>query len=166
MRSPPLTRALAVLALLAVLGALFVGYGATPADPARNDYANEEPLLDDYDAAVGESVELSGEVVGVDPVVIVVENPAGEPLELRITNVDEPVTEGEDLRVFGTVEPDATIEAERTLVREPWESLYMYAASLLGGGWVFVRFVRGWRIDTDEWAFVQRDAPLTIGGRD
>lgn len=161
--SPPM-RALGVIALCCVLVALFVGYGATMPDPTRNDYANEEPLLADYDAAVGEKVELSGEVVGVDPVVIAVENPAGEPLELRISNVDEPVAEGENLRVFGTVEPAATIGAERTLVREPWESLYMYAVSLLGGSWVFVRFVRGWRIDTDEWAFVPRETPLRLRG--
>lgn len=160
----PATRALGVVVLCCVLATLFVGYGATSPDPERNDYANEDLLLDDYDAAVGERVEVSGTVASADPVVMTVEDPTGEPLELRVTNVDEPVADGESLRVFGTVEPDATIEAERTLVREPWESTYMYAVSLLGGTWVLVRFVRGWRLDTDEWAFVPRDGPLRLRG--
>jgi hypothetical protein len=158
-----LPRALVVLALLAVLGVLFVGYGATPPDHDRNDYPDERSLIGDYDAQIGEYVELSGPVVATDPVVIDPETPAGEPFELRIESVDEPVAEGENLRVFGTVGPDATIDAERTLVREPWESIYMYAVSVLAGGWVFVRFVRGWRLDTDEWAFVPREEPLRWG---
>lgn len=163
--SPP-ARAFAVLALCCVLGALFVGYGATTPDPTRNDYPNERLLIEDPDDAVGQQVELSGEVVVVDPVLIAVENPTGDPLELRVTNVDEPVAEGEELRVFGTVGPDMSIAAQRTLVREPWESSYMYAVSLLGGMWALGRFVRGWRVDTDEWAFVQREAPLGLRGWD
>lgn len=164
MRNAPLTRALAVLALLAVLGALFVGYGVAPADPDRHDYPDEEALIDDYGAHVGDRVELSGPVVATDPVMIDPGTPAGEPFELRIENVDEPVSEGENLRVFGIVEPDRTIEAEETLVREPWEFAYMYGVSLLAGGWLLARFVRGWRVDTDEWAFVPREEPLRLRG--
>ncbi|WP_122089284.1 hypothetical protein [Halalkalicoccus subterraneus] len=161
--SPP-ARVLAVITLCCVLGALFVGYGATTADPTRNDYPNERLLIEDPDDAIGQQVELSGAVVAVDPVVIAVENPTGDPLELRVTNVNEPVAEGEELRVFGTVESDTSIAAQRTLVREPWESSYMYVVSLLGGTWTLVRFIRGWRIDTDEWAFVQRKTPLGLRG--
>lgn len=166
MRSTPLTRALAALALLTVLGALFVGYGATPPDPDRHDYPDEVALIDDYDAHVGDRVELSGPVVATDPVVIDPGTPAGGPFELRIEGVEEPVSEGEDLRVFGVVGPDRTIDAEDTLVREPWEFAYMYAASLLAGGWLLARFVRDWRVDVDEWAFVPREEPLRLRGRD
>lgn len=151
-----------MIALLLVLGVLLVANGATGYDPDRNHYPDEEPLVEDYDAYVGERVELSGAVVGVDPVVIDAETPAGDPFELRIENVDEPVNEGDRLSVFGTVEPDHTIEAERTLVREPWEIAYMYGISLLAGLWVLARFVREWRISTDEWAFVPREEPLEV----
>lgn len=155
-------RALAVLVLLLVLAVLFVGHGATGYDPERNHYPDEEQLVEDYDAYVGERVDLSGEVVNEDPVVIDAGTPAGDSFELRIENVDEPVSEGERLSVFGTVEPDRTIEAERTLVREPWEITYMYGISLLAGLWVLARFVREWRISTDEWAFVPREEPLDV----
>lgn len=164
--SPParVRRAVAILVLLAVLGALFVAAGTDTPNPAANDYPGEDEVGPSPATYVGERVSLSGRVVAADPVRIEVEYGTGETFTVTVTGVDRPVSVGDHLSAFGTLTNESTLAAERTIVRAPWELWYMYVVSFVAGLWVLARTVRRWRFDADELAFVPRDVPLTLRG--
>jgi hypothetical protein len=149
----PRVRAVGIALLLVVLFGLFVWMGTTEPYP---DYPDTEDLAEDYEAHVGEYAEADGTVVATDPVVIEDDHPSNGTVEFVVRDVDESVEPGQEFEVFGVVEPDHTIRAEETVVRDQWEFTYMYAVSILAAVWVFTRFVRQWRFDRDAYGFVPR----------
>lgn len=158
-------RGAALALLLVVLVALCIGFGTVEPDPERNHYPDEEHLATDYDAYIGERVEFAGIVTSVDPVVVETEYGVDGEFSLTVTNVDA-IEPGDHVRVFGVVEPDRTVRAERAIVRAPWEVGYMYLVSLLAALWVGIRALRYWRIDVDARAVVARADPVTLGRND
>ena len=142
------------------LGGLFVFFGGTEPAPERHDYAGAEELGSDPERYVGEPVELGGVVVGTDPVVVEIEHADGS--HEYVVEGAPAVETGQQLSVFGRVTAPAgadaagSLTAEETVVRDAWESTYMYAVSLLAVGWVAVRAVRHWRFSIRELAFVPR----------
>ena len=159
------TRGPALALSLVVLVALCIGFGGVKPDPDRNHYPDEEHLAADYEAYVGERVEFAGIAASVDPVVVETEYGLDGELSLTVTNVDG-VEPGDHVRVFGVVESDRTVRAERAIVRAPWEVGYMYLVSLLAALWVGIRALRFWRVDVDARAVVARADPVTLGGDD
>lgn len=165
-------RLAAVAALLVALLALAVRYGAATVRPAPElaFYPAEDHLAADYGAYVGQRVQVSGIVVGVDPVVIVAEYEtwaggryrAGE-LHLTITNYAGSVAPGDRLQVFGTARPERTVRAERTVAVPGANYRYMYGVSFLAGLWVLARLVRGWTVSWDDLAIRPRAEPPTAG---
>lgn len=138
---------------LFVLGGM--GYPA-PTSPGP-DLADEDVVPGDH---AGEHVETGGDVIATDPVVIEVGNgDTSQPLPIE--NAPE-VEKGQDVVVDGTLTGDGTLEAnpERAVVREPWETTYMYLVSLLGALIVAVRLVDGWRFNPRRITFVPRETPL------
>lgn len=152
-------RGFGVFVLLCALGGLFVGAGAFEATPF---YPDNEALVDEYDDHVGEKAAIDGAVVSTDPLVIEVGTDL-DSIEITVSGVEETATPGDRVVLFGTVEPDRTIEAHNVIVREPWEIQYLYAISLGGGFWVLGRFINGWRFDRNAMAFVPRERTLTAG---
>ena len=151
------SRVLAVVCCLVVLGGLFVVHGTIAPDPERNHYASNGELAADYDAHVGDRVVLGGTAAETDPVVLTIgDGSDGEERHLVLEGLED-VTAGEDLWLSGTVQPGETITVERAVVRESWERQYMYVVSFLGGVWVLGRFLREWRFEAREVAFVPRE---------
>jgi hypothetical protein len=149
-------RALGVVVLVGLLCGLFVWAGTASPNPAANRYPGTTDLLEDYDAYVGERVQVGGTVVGTDPVVIEMSDGVAS-RELTVRNTGNPVEVGEQLVVFGTLRAGDAVVVADSRVREPWEAQYMYVVSFLGGLWVLWRLVNGWTINTETWTVEPRD---------
>lgn len=152
----PGSRVLAVALLAVVLAGVLVGAGTIGPDPATNTFPDGADVASDPAAHVSQQVAVGGTVVETDPVVIRVRYGFDEFTHLTLVNVEDPVSEGDSISVFGTLTDEGTIEAERTLVRTPWESWYMYVVSFVGGLLVLGRLVRHWRVDRERVALVPR----------
>lgn len=154
----PPSRLLGLAALLCVLFGLLVGAGTLTPDPTMNHYPDRHDLGGNYDAYLGERVEVSGTVVAIDPVVIERRYDVDGVLTLTVENVDEPVEPGQELRVFGTAQAGRTVDAHETVVVSRWETYYAWAISFIAGVWVLGRFLRGWRFDRSTLGFEPREA--------
>ncbi|USZ67411.1 hypothetical protein NGM10_11810 [Halorussus salilacus] len=174
MLTTPRSRVAAVFALLSLLFGLCVWYGALAPAPELGAHPDQEDLLGQYDAYVGDRATLTGQVVDTDPVTVVVTG-AGDSRQLTVTDLSTPVREGETLWVFGVVEPGRTVRAENAFTVGSGGTRYALSASLLAGLWVLARLARQWRFDAEGWALEprggERDAPgfgrlRTLAGRE
>ncbi|ELY90990.1 hypothetical protein [Natrialba taiwanensis] len=161
------TRVVTIVALVAVLGGLFIWAGTMPTDPLEQPASDETEVPGDRGAYVGSTVTLGGQVVETDPVVIATRASGyGQFTVIDATealqNTDGPLERGDHVTAYGTLEDESTLVAERTLTRESSEAGYMYLVSFLGGLWVVGRFVRGWRFDWETRAFVPRERPWSL----
>ncbi len=147
-------RFIAISVLLVALFGMFVFYGAAEPAPEHNDYPGEDDLATNYEQYVDQQVELGGTVVETEPMTIAIETDSGTD-EYVVQNVPD-ADHNQELRLFATVHPDNTLEAQNTIVRDSWERTYMYAISVLAALWVVARAHRHWRFDIQEWAFVPR----------
>lgn len=157
------SRVVVIVVLLSLLGGVLVATGAMSPSPAQNSYPDEDHIAVQEDAYVGERVEVSGQVIATDPIVLETYTPEGA-LQFTVSGVDEPVELDDRVTVFGTLEDDGTIQVENAIVREPWEFQYMFAVSIVAAVWVLLRFVRGWRLDRTEWWFTPGRASEEEGG--
>jgi len=151
-------RALGILVLVCLLAGMFVWAGSITPNPAENRYPGNTELLEDYEAHIGDPVQISGPVVHTEPVIIRISN-SHESREINVQNFHPSVSVGERIVVFGTVGDDNTLDSDDAVVREPWEAKYMYLVSFVGGLWVLARLVNGWKINTDRWSVKPRDTP-------
>lgn len=149
-------RLLALAVLCSGLFVLLVAAGTGAPAPEVHHYPDSDDLAQDYAAHQGERVNIAGTVVQTDPVVIEADGGAHQP-SLTILNVEEPVAVGQELRVFGTAQPEGTITAHETVAVSPWETYYMWAVSFVAGVWVLARFLRGWRFDRSTLGFTIRE---------
>ncbi|AUG47226.1 hypothetical protein BVU17_06675 [Haloarcula taiwanensis] len=160
-------RVAAVCGLLAILFALMIGFGmATPA-PELGDYPDGNALAQHPDSHVGEAVQVTGSVIGTEPVEIAVEyeyTASGEyhsgTLTVTVRNVDIAVDEGESLQVYGTFGPDRTITAENSVRVPAVNYMAMYIVSALAGLWTLWRLVCGWRLNWQTGGLCRREEPL------
>lgn len=152
-------RTIALGVCVVLLSGLFVLAGAgypAPASPGP-DFADPDVAPANL---AGDRVETGGEVIGTDPVIIeIIDGTTTQ--HLPVENTPD-VAVGQDIIVEGTLTTDGTLTAtrDRTVVREPWETTYMYAISVLGALFVAVRIVDGWRFDPETVTFSPRDTPL------
>ncbi|KAA9397261.1 hypothetical protein Har1130_08105 [Haloarcula sp. CBA1130] len=160
-------RVVAICGLLGLLFALMVGFGTATPDPALGDYPGGDAMAEDHERYVGESIQVTGTVVGTDPVEIAVEYEYaanGErhsgTLAITVQNVETAVTEGDSLQVYGTLGPDRTITAENSVSVPAMNYAAMYLVSALAGLWTLGRLVRGWRVNWQTGALCRRDEPL------
>lgn len=145
-----------VFVLLAALFGLFVAHGALEPDPADNRFPGNEELVDGT-LDSGDRVVISGEIVDREQGETVVELEVNDDLYRIVVMGLGGGEPGDDAWVYGTAAGERAVDAERSIVRETWEIVYMYAISLVAGFWVLARFLRGWRFDRDEWGFLPRD---------
>ncbi|NGM71388.1 hypothetical protein G6M89_20730 [Natronolimnobius sp. AArcel1] len=160
-------RHLAAVLLICALVGLMVWYGTLPGyDPTANDYPNEDHVGPDPDAYVDQQASLEGTVVDTDPVVIQLEHPSQHHVTVEHATQNlhdsDALERDKTITVFGTLTSTDTLEAEQTLTREPWEATYMYIISFIGGLFALGHFIRHWRFDRRQLAFVPRDQPLSL----
>ena len=152
-------RMIALGGCVVLLVGLFVLAGAGyPAPPSSGpDLANSD--VDPRDLA-GDHVETGGVVTDTDPVIIEIDGDTATQT-LPIENAPD-VDVGQEMIVDGTITSDGTLRAnrDRAVVREPWETTYMYAISILGALFVALRIADGWRFDLKTISFSPRDTPL------
>jgi len=137
--------ALRLLAVALLIGATVAATAAYASDRAdRRPYVTGAELATDHDAHVGERAYVWTTVVAVTDDGVVVEAGGARVL---VTGVTATVDPGDTLQVYGVVEPDGRIAADRTVATTPARLRYTYvvsgAAALLVAGVV----LRYWRID-------------------
>ena len=159
-------RAVIILVLLVFLFGLAVWYGSLGPAPGLGDYPGEYQLATDYEQYLGERVTVGGPIVATDPVTIRTPTDTGAPLRLTVTDLSISVDEGEELRVYGVVEPDHTIRAINAVSVPQSGHWYAWSVSFLAGLWVLGRLVRYWRLDRRTWTLTPREVPLAplVGG--
>lgn len=150
-------RFVAFLGLFITLGGLLVGAGTITVDPTMNNYPNEDDVVENPDAYVGDDVVYGGTVVETDPVRVAVEPETGATFYATFENVDRPLSVGDEIIAFGTLQEGHTLDVDHTVVREPWEFYYMYVVSFIGGLWVLLRIRRYWCFDSERLAVVPRE---------
>ncbi|MDL5363295.1 hypothetical protein [Halalkalicoccus sp. NIPERK01] len=150
-------RFLALCVLACALAGLVVGAGTMAPDLSNGHYPDGVEVAADFPAYHGESVEVSGTVVGTDPVAIEVDDGTDRPPVLTVRTVDGSVAVGQELRVFGTARPGGVVVANETVLVSPWETYYAWAVSFVAGVWVLARFLRGWRFERSTLQFVPRE---------
>ncbi|MDS0221907.1 hypothetical protein NDI54_11160 [Haloarcula sp. S1AR25-5A] len=146
------------LSVCLALGGLFVHAELT--EDQRSPYPDAEDLSSGYDSYVGQQIMVLGTVTesseaGIE---IVAEND-GTSVTLQVTGIETAVEPGGVVQVYGTLEPDQTIAAERIEVvnSSRWAEFYKYGASAVGAVGFLLLFFRYWRIDSDTWTLEARD---------
>lgn len=111
---------------------------------SHHPYVDGEELAADGDAHVGEQAYLWTHVVAVTEEGVLVRT---EGAEILVTGVESSVSPGDVLQVYGTVEDDRRVAADRTVASDPVGISYMFGisgvAALLVGG----TLLRHWRPD-------------------
>lgn len=148
------------MGLLCALTGLCVWYGTLGPDPAAWVFPRNGRVLADPASHVGERVVLSGQVVGVDPVVVSLAG-ADDPVRFRLEGVDQPVARGVTIRAYGVVESNRTLRTLGIVTTRPGGFVYAAVTSLLAGVLVLARLIRDWRIDRECWGLEPRATLLS-----
>lgn len=156
------SRIVIVAALLLVLGGLCIHYGATYDD--NWPHPTGDPLQErGIEPFVGERVLLFGEVRTVDSDSITIHVPDDNnevAAELEVHNIHDRVEPGGVVQVYGVLESETVLRAERTVVvnRGPNAAASKLGASVVGLLLAVGYFLRHWRIDIHNFAFQPRTA--------
>lgn len=151
-------RVVIVLGLCLTLGGLFVHAAVT--EEQRSPYPDAEDLSAGYDSYVGQEVMVFGTVTDTSENGIQIRAESdGTAITLRVTETEAAVEPGGVVQVYGTLEPNQTITAERVEVvnSSRWAEFYKYGASAIGALGFLLLFFRYWRIDRDTWTLEARD---------
>ncbi|WP_222912754.1 hypothetical protein [Natrinema sp. SYSU A 869] len=160
-------RLAAGVVLLAILAGLVLWAGAVPSDLMTSGHPDEVEVTPNREAYVGEQVAIGGRVVDTEPVVIATRASGYGRFTLanadeELQNSDMALERGDRVTAFGTLEDESTLVVDRTTVGNASGTAYMLFVSFVGGLWVVSRFVRDWRFDRGQLAFVRRDGPLSL----
>lgn len=141
------------MALCVAAAALVVGFGAQ--FNGTDAYPDAGAIDADYDAHVGETVHVWGEVTATDGGRVVV---TAESLSLRVTDpAAADVEVGDQVQVYGELAPGRRLVTAAYDVQSPDSLHAMYAVSIVGIALAGVAFLRRWRVDLDRRAFVPRE---------
>lgn len=156
-------RLITAVLLVLILILFFIWYGSLGPRPEKGSYPNQEHLIEDYEAYIGEEVEVGGEVIEADPLKIEAES-GDKKIVLEITGLkeNEDIDEGDRLTVYGVAREHKTIEAENAVIQPFINWVYMYLVSGIAAVWVFVRIVKQWRWDPETASFKTREKPVRL----
>lgn len=147
-------RVLGVVVLVVLLAVLLVAFGGQ--FYGSSAYQNTANIDADYEAHVGEQVHLWGDIVAANEQRGVVFST--ETLELTLTNVSPTAVDaGVRVQVYGELRPDRQMTVTRVVAARSGSRRWLYGVSVVGVGVATVAFLRQWRFDTDELAFVPRE---------
>jgi hypothetical protein len=153
-------RILFIAILLGVFAVLLVWAGTVQPDPDKHNYPGPTNIHDTPEQYVGERVLVGGVVVETEPLTIESTVGAGEKITFIITDSDLETSRGNDVQVYGALQPDNRVVTIDTVHREPWERQYMYVVSFLAGLLVLGRLLNDWTIETADWTVVPRTTRL------
>jgi len=147
--SPRWTLLWSLLLLICVLGGLFLWAGTLDPNIQNHRYPDSADVAANPELYVGASVEVSGTVIETNPAIITVTS-GTETQNLEITNVEKPISEGETVFVFGTLQDTNTIEANSVVSRTALAERYMLIVSFVAGLWVLARLIKDWEFGPDK----------------
>jgi len=146
-------RLLILVGLCLAAGMLVVGFGA--GFNGTDAYPDAGAIDADYDAHVGETLHVWGDVTAIEDGHVVV---TADTLSLRVTAPGPgDVSVGDQIQAYGRLTPDRRLVTTAYDVQSPAALRNMYAVSIVGIGLAGGAFLRRWRVDTDRWAFVPRE---------
>lgn len=132
---------------------LVVGFGVW--FNGSDAYPDPEAVDANYDAYVGETVHVWGEVTAVDDETFVV---TSGPLALRVEGSLPPdIAPGDGVQVYGTLTSDRRVVSASHHAQSSEAIGRMYLVSVVGIALAAGAFLRRWRVDTHRWAFVPRE---------
>lgn len=151
-------RVAVVIGLSLILGGLFV-HAAVTAEQ-RSPYPDAEDLSSEYDSYIGQQLMVFGTVTETSESGMEIRAESdGTSITLTVTGTTAAVEPGGVVQVYGTLEPDQRITAERIEVvnSSRWAEFYKYGASAIGAFGFLLLFVRYWRLNRDTWTLEARD---------
>jgi hypothetical protein len=142
----------------AVVGCL-VWFGTLQPAPGQGVTPDEDAVIEDYDAYVGDRVSVAGTVTSTDPLVIRLATDDGRSRLLTVDRARVDVATGDNLAVYGRLQPDSRIVAQNT-VRKPGDTyLRTRLISAVAALWVLARALSHWKIRPSELRVVQSTDP-------
>lgn len=138
-----------------VLAVVFVGvmfhYGAaTPQHELTQQSIEKVQSPADH---VGEEVHVWGTVIDNGDVLVVEVGDSAVTVVGTATTADP----GDAIQVYGTIQPDGSLAAERVVVSGRSDLLGLYAISAVALALTLVVFFRSWRLDSRLVAFTPRE---------
>ena len=165
------SRLLALVVVFAVLAVALVAFGTLGPSPADGRYPATTDVIGSEDQYVGERVQIGGEVVATDPLVVADAYPIVRDgtLDTRriawtITDAETSADLGDAAQVYGILTDARTIRSTNTVI-STGDRRFMYIASFLAGLWVLARLARQYRLDPRRLALVPRESPRSIRAR-
>ncbi|GGK68663.1 hypothetical protein [Haloarcula sebkhae] len=147
-----------VLVLCLTLGGLLVHAAVT--EEQWSPYPDAADLSTGYESYAGQQLVVFGTVTETsDSEMEINVESDGAAITLRVTGIKTAVEPGGVVQVYGTLEPNQTIAAERVEVvnSSRWAEFYKYGASAVGALGFLLLFFRYWRIDRETWTLEARD---------
>ncbi|WP_135303753.1 hypothetical protein [Haloarcula amylovorans] len=157
----PYRRILGLILILGAVGCCLIWFGSLAPAPGLGVPADNEDVVPNPATFVGAPIAVDGPVIETTPLTIRLQSESGATLDLRVTGVNRPLSEGDVLSVYGTLESENQVSAINT-VRKPagnyWRTRVL---SLLAGLWVLWRGLRYWRPNVQAVLIERRQPPLS-----
>jgi len=145
----------ALVALAVVFFGLLVHYGAVA--PQHELVQQSATKLESPDKHVGASVHVWARVARNDDVLVVDEIGDTPNLTVTVVGAETAAQPGDSIQIYGTIQPDGTVAAERVVVSEQSSLRRLYAVSIGALALTIVVFFRSWTVDFRRFAFVPRE---------
>ncbi len=81
----------------------------------------------------------------------------GDDTDLTVVGAETTAEPGDVIQIYGTIQPDGTVAAERVVVSERTSLVQLYAVSIGALALTVVVFFRSWTVDRRRLTFVPRE---------
>lgn len=145
-------RGLALIVLAVVFFGLMFHYGG---DASQHELTRESIVkVESADEHVGEEVHVWARVDSNDDALVVL---VGDDTALTVVGAETAAQPGDSIQIYGTIQSDGTVTAERVVVSEQSGLLRLYAVSIGALVLTIVVFFRSWTVDFRRFTFVPRE---------
>lgn len=151
------SRAIIAISLLVILF-LLCAYYQTNSEYHR-EYPSVKMIISDYSKYIGETASISGEVVGVHSTTfqLLEKYDDKNTIFTVLPNSYVDVDIGDKVEVFGTLNPDYQISAEKIIVSKKWKYEFVFIRSYIALILLIFVFMRSWEFDFKHVKFHRRE---------
>ena len=152
------SRAIIAISLLLILSLLCAYYQANHG--YHREYPSVKSIVANYSKYIGETVSVSGEVVGVHSTAFQLLKKYDKGSKTTIFTIlpdsDVDVDIGDKVEVLGSLGPDYQIYAEKIIVSKRWKHEFVYIRSFIALIFLILVFMRNWEFNIKRKEFVRR----------